>query len=201
MSFRAIRAACAAAALLAAAPPALAQNFSDGYQFLDAVRKGEGTKVTQLLNDSNGLIINSKDRESGEGALHIVARQGDATYLRFLIQKGANPNLQDGRGNTPMMTAADAGFAEGVAILIRYKANVNLANGSGETPLIRAVQRHDLDMVQTLLKAGADPDRTDNLAGLSARDYAKAATRFPAIAKALADAPKIDRSGIAGPRL
>jgi ankyrin repeat protein len=42
----------------------------------------------------------------------------------------------------------------------------------GETPLIIAVQQRDAALVRLLLKAGADPDRTDAAAGYSARDYA-----------------------------
>lgn len=184
-----------------AATPAQAQHFSDSYQFLDAVRKGDGTKVAKLITDSNGSILNTKSRESGEGALHIIAQKGDAVYLRFLIQKGANPNLQDGAGNSPMMIAVNSGFDEGVSILITYKANVNLTNNSGESPLIRAVQLRKRDLVAVLLAAGADPDKADVLAGMSARDYARVDNRSPAIAKMLADAPKAAANKTAGPRL
>ena len=200
MSFRVSRIA-AALTLALAATPAAAQQFSESYQFLEAVRSGDGGKVTEILRESNNLIINTKDRSTGEAALHIVARQNNATYLRFLLQKKANPNIQDARGNTPLMIAATSGFFEGVGILVTYKANVNLANASGETPLIRAVQLRNADMVRTLLEAGADPDRADLLAGMSARDYAASDTRSPVIAKLLAEAPKIDRSAVAGPRL
>jgi ankyrin repeat protein len=43
----------------------------------------------------------------------------------------------------------------------------------GETALIVAVQQRQLGIVRTLLARGADPDRTDSAAGLSARDYAE----------------------------
>jgi ankyrin repeat protein len=199
MLLRAFRAAAVPALLLAAAP-AYAQQFSDSYQFLEAVRKGDGTKVMKLVTDTNGGIVNAKS-DSGEAALHIIARNGDAVYLRYLIQKGANPNIQDAAGNSPMMIAVNSGFEDGVRILITYRANVNLPNNSGETPLIRAVQLRKRDLVVTLLAAGADPDRADVLAGLSARDYARTDTRSPAIAKLLADAPKATRSNVAGPKL
>ena len=45
-------------------------------------------------------------------------------------------------------------------------------------------------MVRELLAAGADPDIADNVAGLSARDYASQDARNTAIAKVLADVPK-----------
>ncbi|NML07358.1 ankyrin repeat domain-containing protein [Sphingomonas sp. G-3-2-10] len=187
----ALAAATAAAALLITAAPASAQSFSDSYQFLEAVRKGDGSKVMKLITDTNGSIVNTKERDSGEAALHIIAKNGDTVYLRYLLQKGANPNIQDRAGNTPMMIAVNANFVEGVLILIAYKGDVNVRNSSGETPLIRAVQLRNAEMVRELLKAGADPDRPDNIAGLSARDYAKADRRSPTIQKLLADAPRL----------
>ena len=201
MVFRAFRAAAAAMLFLLTVVPASAQHFSDSFEFLEAVRKGDGTKVMKLLTDTNGSIINTKSRQTGEAALHIVAKNGDAVYLRFLIQKGANPNIQDGTGNTPMMIAIASGFDEGVSILITYHANVNLANNSGETPLIRAVQLRKRDLVMTLLAAGADPDKADVIAGMSARDYARIDNRSPAITKLLTDAPKVHASNTAGPHL
>jgi ankyrin repeat protein len=202
MPSRFLHAALAALAMVFVAQPAHAQQFSDSYQYIDAIRKGDGAKVMQILTDTNGSIINAKDRSSGEGALHIVTRQGDSTWIRFLIQKGANPNIADGRGNTPLMIAVETGFFEGVQILIRYDANVNQGNSSGETPLIRAVQLRKVEMVRLLLDSGADPDKTDNVAGHSARDYARLDPRMPAnIAKMLADAPKVDRPSVSGPRL
>jgi len=201
MLLRAFRAAAAAIVLLLAAAPAYAQHFSDGYQFLEAVRKGDGTKVMKLVTDTNGGIINTKSRETGEAALHILAKSGDPVFLRYLIQKGANPNIQDATGNTPMILAIRSGFEDGVRILITYRANVNLPNNSGETPLIVAVQLRKIELVRALLAAGADPDRADVLAGQSARDYARLDNRSPAIAKLLADAPKAARSNISGPKL
>lgn len=192
-----------AAAFLTVAAPAAAQQFSDSHSFLEAVRKADGTKVNKYLEDKSLRIVNVKDRSSGEGALHIVVNRDDSTYLRFLLQQDdINPNLQDARGNTALNIAASRGWVEGVAILLRYKANVNLANASGETPLIRAVQEaHNLEIADALLRAGADPDRTDNVTGKSARDYAREATRWPALVKLLGDAPKAERAGAAGPRL
>jgi ankyrin repeat protein len=197
--------AAGAALLMLAAAPASAQQFSDSYNFLNAIRETDGTKVNKFLEDKSLRIVNAKDRNTGEGALHIVVRRSDSTYLRVLLQQDdINVNLQDGRGNTALIIAAERGWDEGVQILIKYGANVNTSNSSGETPLIRAVQVHDADVVRALLTAGANPDRTDNVTGKSARDYARDETRYPQIAKLLADAPKGGKSGgmgAAGPKL
>jgi ankyrin repeat protein len=202
MKFR-VSCVAAAAAVLFAAAPAAAQQYSDSYQFLEAIRKPDGAKVNGFLQDKSLRIVNVKDRQTGEAALHIVTRRNDSLYLRALLQQpDINPNIEDARGNTPLIIAAERGWVEGVSILIRYKANVNIANKAGETPLIRAVQVHDQELVDSLLKAGADPDRTDNVTGKSARDYAREATRYPKIAKTLADAPKVGaKAAAAGPKL
>lgn len=200
----AFRAAAAAAALLLTAAPAAAQQFSDSYEFLEAVRKADGGKVNTFLQDKGLRILNTKDRTSGEGALHIIAKRRDLTYLRvFLAQADINPNLQDRDGNTPLLLAIESGWEEGTTRLIAAGANVNLANNGGETPLIRAVLMHNEPIVRTLIEAGANPDKADFGGGMSARDYAERESRWPAIAKLLRDAPKGGKqaAGVAGPRL
>jgi ankyrin repeat protein len=192
----------AVAALVLAATPAAAQQFSDGYEFLEAVRKPDGAKVNKFLQDKTLRIVNTKDRNTGESALHIVVRRSDATYLTVLInQPDVNPNIQDRQGDTPLLIAAERAWYAGVTALIAKKVNVNLANNSGETPLIRAVQIHDIEITRALLDAGADPDKSDFNGGMSARQYAAQATRFPAIGKLLADAPKVKVRAVAGPKL
>ncbi len=193
-----------AATFLVVAVPAAAQQKSDSYDFIDAVRKQDGAKVDGFLRDKSKSLVNSKDRTTGEGALHIAAARSDALYLRVILQEDdANPNLQDRRGNTPLIIAAGRGWVQGVEILLRYRANANLANASGETPLIRAVQAHNIEIATALLKAGADPDRTDNISGKSARDYALEGTRWPSMVKLLSDAPKLKAGAgaAAGPKL
>lgn len=202
-----VRLAHAAAAALFLLPlPALAQTGQprESIQFLDAIRKQDGNKVNEFLRDKSISMINVKDPyNTGEAALHIVVKRSDATYLTVLInQPGVNVNIQDREGNTPLLFAAERGWGPGVDALLRKKANVNLANNAGVTPLIRAVQIHDGELVRKLLDAGADPDRADFGSGLSARQYAARETRYPAIAKMLADAPKVQpRASAAGPRL
>lgn len=203
MMFRAFLAA-ATAALVVSAVPASAQQFSDSYEFLEAVRKADGTKVNTFLEDKSRRIVNSKDRSTGEGALHIAAKRRDLTYLTvFLGQPDVNVNLQDRGGDTPLLTAVGAGWEEGVSRMIKARANINIANAGGETPLIRAVLLHNDALVRQLLDAGADPDKADYRAGMTARDYAHRETRFPAIAKLVDEVPKGGKkaSGATGPRL
>ena len=186
-------------ALLAA--PAAAQFQSDSYKFLQAVRDSKNNDVIEALNKPGQTLVNTKDKGTGEAALHIVVRRGDVPYTTFLLQKGADPNIRDARNNTPMMIAAELGQDDVIPVLLTWKGNPNIGNSSGETPLIRAVQRRDLTLIRTLITAKADPDQRDIIAGLSARDYANRDTRYPALAKIFADTPKVTKAAVSGPKL
>ncbi len=168
--------------------PAQAQ-FSDNYNFLKAVKDKDGEKVTDLIQKPGSTVINSRDVSTGENALHIIVARRDATWLTFLLSKGANPNLTDNDGNTPLMDAVQGRFEEGARTLLAYKAQVDKGNDSGETPLIRAVQLRDVGLVRLLVAQGANPEKRDTLAGMSARDYAKRDGRTPGLTEAL-DAAK-----------
>jgi ankyrin repeat protein len=153
-----------------AAGPAYAQ-FSESFKFLEAVRKKEGAKVEQAINEPGSTIVNTRDSSTGETALHIVTQRRDLTWMSYLIGKGANVNARDGRGVTPLQIASNLGFVEGLQLLVEAHARIDDSNDAGETPLISAVHRRNVAMMRILLKAGADPDRKDN-SGRSARDYA-----------------------------
>lgn len=161
----------ALAAVMVLGTPAAAQTYSDGYLFLQAVEKSDIEKTDELLGKPGSTLINSRDLTSGRGALHIAADRRDSVWLVYLLRRGANPNLADKRGVTPLMRASQLGFFDGVQHLVTAGARVDEANSTGETPLILAVHRRDTAMMRVLMAAGADADRTDN-SGRSARDYA-----------------------------
>jgi ankyrin repeat protein len=180
------------------APAAYAQ-FSDSYNFLKAVKDRKGEEAEKFLSEPGSVIINTRDGSTGETALHIVIQRRDSTWLGYLLQKGANPNLADKKGTTPLMLATQLGYVDGIDWLVRKKAVVDQTNRSGETALILAVQLRNPEAVRALLKAGANPDKTDSRAGYSARDYAKQDGRASAIAAIIESNGKADTSATTKP--
>ncbi len=183
------------------AAPASAQTFSDGYTFLKAVRERDVNKAKSLMDKPGSTIINHRDFDTGETALIIAIKRRDTPWMGFLMQGGADVNLKDRDGETPLMIAAQNSFPEGIRVLLAGRAQVNASNSKGETALIKAVHARDADSVRLLLANGADPDRADNLTGMSARDYAERDSRAVQIARLLADAKPLKNSKKAGPQL
>ena len=147
-------------------------QFRGGYAFLQAVGERDGTKATEALKD-DAALINTRHPENGETALAIVAKRRDGTWLRFLLAKDADPSIADRQGMTPLMHTALLNFTDGAQALLDAKAPVDQTNRRGETALILAVQSKNVAMVRLLVRSGANPDKADHVAGMSARAYAK----------------------------
>ena len=190
-----------AIALVAVSAPVAAQaQFSDSFNFIKAVKEADGAKATEFLNRPGSVIVNTRDGSTGETALHIVTARRDSLWLGFLLQRGANPDTRDDRGNTALLIATQLGWADGIQTLLSRRAGVDVTNSSGETPLIRAVQNRDIASVRLLLAAGANPNKPDNAAGLSAKDYATRDPRSTAILKEIVEAKPVVKKPIQGPR-
>lgn len=158
------------ASAIALTVPAAAQFRSEGSNFLEAVKDRDGDKATDMLSKPGNQIVNARDITSGDTGLHIVVARSDVLWVRFLLQRGADANIRNRRGVTPLQLATSLGFTDGVEALIKGGASVDIADQTGETPLIAAVHLRNVALVRLLLEKGADPDRNDN-SGRSARDY------------------------------
>ncbi len=181
------------------AGPAAAQ-FSDSYNFIKAVRDRDVNTAIELADKPGTTVVNVRDNDTGEAAVHIVTRRTDLGWLGLLYQKGANLNAKDRDGNTPLILAAISRWTEGAATLIRLKAQVNAQNRLGETALLKAVQARDLQLAKALIDAGANADIADN-SGISPRLAAQNDPRAASIAKLLKDVPVKPTGRVQGPSL
>jgi uncharacterized protein len=188
-----MRVAVAALLLGAFAAPVLAQSGgkgfgSDTYRFFKAVRDKDGAAASSLMSQPGSTLVNQRDYDSGDYALHVVTRRRDSGWMSLLLTRGANVDAKDKAGNTALILAAELGFTDGVQLLLGRKANPNAVNNGGETPLIKAVQARDTNSARLLLAAGANPDQSDSVAGRSAREYAEQDRRAGMIVRLIKDA-------------
>ena len=82
--------------------------------------------------------------------------------VELLLKAGANANLQDDTGFTPLNTAAEHGHIEVMRLLLAHGADPNLACPSdqastvnGQAPIHSAAIRGDVEMLRLLVDKGA----------------------------------------------
>ena len=94
---------------------------------------------------------------AGRTPLRIAAEKGDLDVATFLIEKGADVNITDANGNTPLIFIINkTGNLEITERLLEKGAAVNTQNRSGETALMYAAWRGHINIVRFLLENRAD---------------------------------------------
>lgn len=115
--------------------------------------------LTSMLNA--GANPNAKNI-LGESVLHrfvlIPSSPGRNTLraTKYLLDHGANPNITDNDGCSPLHICRDIDF---VKLLIEYGADVNALNHARQTPLLTVT--HHYNIMQYLLEHGARFDIKD----------------------------------------
>ena len=152
--------AVALAALLGAAPAALAQQRSadsSASALHWAAYNDDLGAVRRLL--AEGADPNAVNR-FGVTPLHEAATVGNAEMLKALLEAGGDANASFGEGETVLMTAARTGDAESVRLLLEHGADVDAhERWHGQTALMWAAIENHADIVQLLIDAGADVGR------------------------------------------
>jgi ankyrin repeat protein len=116
-------------------------------------------EIVQLLL-VNGANPNSQNID-GCTALHVAATKSNPAITKALLQKGADPNLEDEIGWTPFYFAAlEDPTKENLNVLamLGETMELNQQDENGLTQLHIAASRGDTEVVDELLKAGANPN-------------------------------------------
>lgn len=137
-----------------------------------------------------GKAASKRDRY-GRTALHYAAGPDlNVARVARLIAAGADVDLADKHGFTPLHFAAQGNAAEAVRLLLAAGAVVDLPDEFGDTPLWRAVSkcRGDGAVIKMLREAGADPYYA-NKSGVSPISLARDVANYD-IAQFFADLPE-----------
>ncbi len=115
-------------------------------------------KRLQLLL-ARGVDPNIKDTEKGETPLLRVCRGGvrELEVVKALIDAGADVNLADAEGSTPLHHAAHLRLLEFCRLLVTAGADVNAINKSDNTPLMLASDSRNepYELLDFLVESGA----------------------------------------------
>lgn len=113
---------------------------------------------------ANPTILNVRSHY-GRTPLHWAVRANFQAMSAWLLEKGANPNLQDVSGYTPLQETIWGGYSEIARLLMARKANPNLPDNQGRTPLHRVTDgidpQRNLEIAALLLANGADLEARD----------------------------------------
>jgi tetratricopeptide (TPR) repeat protein len=83
-------------------------------------------------------------------------QQERINFIHLLLKKGAEVNVKDKNGETPLHYSASYGHANISEYLITHGAEINIQNNIGETPLHTAVYWGYKDIIELMIKKGAD---------------------------------------------
>ena len=138
-----------------------------------AVSRGDALELAGMLDQlsaddrHNGKYYDEGD-EDGSTPLHHASSMGFVVGVELLLRTGANKNELDAAGRTPLYLAVANQQMDVVDLLIRKRVDLDHSftatsqldgEVEHEPPLHHAADCGLLDMVQMLLRAGADPNK------------------------------------------
>ena len=113
--------------------------------YYDVVPQGLREKSGVILYEPKqyqtvmGQIIAQRRQAEVDSALTNAVQINDATSTIHALEQGAQIELRDSNGLTPLMRAAFGNSADVIKVLLEHKANANARTPHGETALIIAV--------------------------------------------------------------
>ena len=111
-------------------------------------------KVLEMLSQRT-TNINAQCID-GWTPLHVAVRTGNEMATKFLLEKGANPNITDNDGET-VLHDAEKQSEKFIEMLAQRCTNIDVKAKDGMTPLHRAVFHRNEPVVKLLLEKGETP--------------------------------------------
>jgi hypothetical protein len=107
----------------------------------------------RFFSKAGPSVINQRNK-GGATSLHIASREGNFEIVKVLIENGANVNIVDNEGWSPLMRASLAGKEDIVDILLKNGAKAQLLNSLNESALVHATSAKCLDCINKIIENG-----------------------------------------------
>lgn len=135
-----------------------------GAQIVYSAAQGDLPRVEHCV--AMGANVNATSDTPGDWkgltALEYAAQQPRPDMVRFLLEKGADPNLHDSHGRTPLIAASEQDQWANIRLLIAHGAALNWQDEKGFTALRAAAEYNHVEAARLLLAAGADTTLADH---------------------------------------
>ncbi|XP_034435252.1 ankyrin repeat and EF-hand domain-containing protein 1a isoform X1 [Hippoglossus hippoglossus] len=127
-------------------------------RLLQCVHEGNTVQIEKMVKLGVENLINLTEPQDGTGVLHVAVSANSQDLISFLLSQGADPNIQDKKGRTPGMLAAELGNHAIVELLTQSNADLKLQDAEGRGVLFYCMyptNRHTR-CLQLALKCQAD---------------------------------------------
>jgi ankyrin repeat protein len=128
--------------------------FSHAQDIYIASYRGDLETVKQWIEE-NPELVNSRN-SNGRFPLEMAAQTGQTEIVKFLLENGADINLNRGGATALHMAALYGGKTELIALLLEAGADINARTGNGATPLNLAVIGKQKKIAELLLDNGGE---------------------------------------------
>lgn len=108
------------------------------------------------INERHGRSSIDRFTSCSQPAIWYSANHGELSAVKSLVAWGANPDIHDGDGDTPLSTAAYNNHPHVVEFLLTLPVQPNVLDSTGNAPLHQAARLGYAAVVETLVKGGAD---------------------------------------------
>ena len=152
--------------------PVVFQTELDSIAFKYIINPNDCNILRSLLDKISSINVQDQD---GNTLLIYSIYNFNHDAVVMLLQRGANPNLSNDAGFSPIHLAATLNDHKAVKILVQYGADINILDKTGSTAAMYAASSNNIKTIEYLINHNANLDIM-NHNGMNIIDFAKSSS-------------------------